>query len=222
MVKIKKTLDTIILRDRYVTIFTYVLSCIGIAIYVPWLFVSLFFAEKYFWSWIVGILATIIFLNIALISATLILYQIWIAPFRMMWSIWRESEKVLTLIKKGEWNIWSINEILNNIELIRRILKKFLFMKQLLWFFLTRHTNYALNIYVETTYIEILTLLTDLQNDLKLRMDERQKILESAKSEVMKNIQWTTELNKVSELQRTRLDRQIEQFEALQRVLMKV
>lgn len=64
--------------------------------------------------------------------------------------------------------------------------------------------------------------LTKVRYDLNLRLAEQQKTLESAKSEVEKNIQWTTALEQVSEVQKLRLDRQIEQFEELQRVLVKV
>lgn len=69
------------------------------------------------------------------------------------------------------------------------------------------------------SYIEI---IHNLSNSLKYYTSEQQKTLEQAKSEVEKNITWTTELNQVSELQRVRLDRQIEQFEELQRILVKV
>ncbi len=67
-----------------------------------------------------------------------------------------------------------------------------------------------------------LAFLFNLKSDLTLNLSEQQEILESAKSEVEKNIHWTTELDQVSELQRARLDRQIEQFEELQRVLVKI
>lgn len=67
-----------------------------------------------------------------------------------------------------------------------------------------------------------LYILTDLRSDLTIRIQEQQSTLESAKSEVEKNIAWTTELNQVSELQRVRLDKQIEQFEELQRVLVRI
>jgi hypothetical protein len=65
-------------------------------------------------------------------------------------------------------------------------------------------------------------ILTDLRSDLNIRLTEQQMVLESAKSEVDSNIKWTTELEQVSELQKIRLDKQIEQFEELQRVLVKV
>jgi len=77
----------------------------------------------------------------------------------------------------------------------------------------------------ETTQIcllEIYRIIIELKNHLINELVNQQTTLESAKSEVEKNIKWTTELNQVSELQRTRLDRQIEQFEELQRVLVKV
>lgn len=76
-------------------------------------------------------------------------------------------------------------------------------------------------LYINESFI-IYELLRDLRSDLSIRLTEQQKTLEQAKSEVEKNIKWTTELNQVSELQRARLDRQIEQFEELQRVLVKV
>ncbi len=75
---------------------------------------------------------------------------------------------------------------------------------------------------VENQLNNILGILNDLRSDLTNRLNEQQEILESAKSEVSKNIQWTTELDQVSELQRMRLDKQIEQFEELQSVLVKV
>lgn len=68
----------------------------------------------------------------------------------------------------------------------------------------------------------IYTILKDLHSDLSIRLAKQQKVLESAKWEVEKNIKWTTDLNQVSELQKARLDKQIEQFEELQRVLVKV
>ncbi len=68
----------------------------------------------------------------------------------------------------------------------------------------------------------IIINLTDLRSDLATRLAEQQQILEWAKSEVEKNITGTPELLAVSEAQKIRLDRQIEQFEELQRVLVKV
>ncbi|MDD2693949.1 MAG: hypothetical protein PHY14_03375 [Candidatus Gracilibacteria bacterium] len=68
----------------------------------------------------------------------------------------------------------------------------------------------------------ILHVLSNLRSDLQLRLEEQQKTLEQAKSEVEQNIHGTIELEQISELQQARLDKQIEQFEELQRVLVKV
>ncbi len=65
-------------------------------------------------------------------------------------------------------------------------------------------------------------LLTDLRSDLSIQLTEQQQSVRLAKLEVEKNIQWSTELEHISELQITRLDKQIERFEELQRVLIKV
>ncbi len=65
-------------------------------------------------------------------------------------------------------------------------------------------------------------LMQDLRNDLKSNIVEKVEILMQAKSEVSANIQWTPELLAVSEAQKIGLDRQIEQFEELQRVLVRM
>jgi hypothetical protein len=62
----------------------------------------------------------------------------------------------------------------------------------------------------------------NLRSDLATRLTEQRSTLESAKTEVEKNITGTPELLAVSEAQQLRLDRQIEQFEELQRVLVRV
>lgn len=67
----------------------------------------------------------------------------------------------------------------------------------------------------------IIWLLSDLRSDLSIRLAEQQSLLESAKWEVEKNITGTTELESISELQKIRLDKQIEQFEELQKVLIR-
>lgn len=71
--------------------------------------------------------------------------------------------------------------------------------------------------------IEFLVIfLRKLSIDLQDQVTKQKQTLEQAKSEVEKNIQWTGELAQVSDLQKARLDRQIEQFEELQRILVKV
>lgn len=67
-----------------------------------------------------------------------------------------------------------------------------------------------------------LKILNDLKIDFITEIEKKVTELQSAKSETTSNISWTPELSKVSDLQKARLDRQIEQFEELQRVLVKV
>ncbi|MBP9779863.1 hypothetical protein KBD33_04570 [Candidatus Gracilibacteria bacterium] len=67
----------------------------------------------------------------------------------------------------------------------------------------------------------IIGLLSDLRSDLSIRLTEQRSLLESAKGDVKKHIQGTTELESISELQKIRLDKQIEQFEELQKILIR-
>ncbi len=67
-----------------------------------------------------------------------------------------------------------------------------------------------------------LQIIYHLKENLNSRLTEQVKEIEISKVEVERNLRWTNALEQVSELQKARLDRQIEQFEELQRVLMKV
>lgn len=79
-----------------------------------------------------------------------------------------------------------------------------------------------INMYLQKNISDLMNFLIDLRSDLASRLTEQRQILESAKTEVEENITGTPELIAVSELQKTRLDRQIEQLEELQRVLVRV
>lgn len=132
-------------------------------------------------------------------------------------------------IQKTIIKLWS--EVINYDELDAILIKTYRIYniyRRVLWRKSLIKLMYGEKIFL--VYMEIITgiseffykILTDLRSDLSIRLAEQQQSLESARSEVEKNIAWTTELNQVSELQRARLDRQIEQFEELQRVLVKV
>ncbi len=66
-----------------------------------------------------------------------------------------------------------------------------------------------------------LVVLRDIYDDMKIGLKKKRYLLLGAKSS-LSSVSWTPELTQVSEIQRTRLDRQIEQFEALQRILTKI
>ena len=63
-------------------------------------------------------------------------------------------------------------------------------------------------------------ILIELRSDLQFQLREQQKTLEWAKLEIEKYLVGSQEILKVSELQKIRLDRQIEQFEKLQQRLI--
>lgn len=62
----------------------------------------------------------------------------------------------------------------------------------------------------------------NIKGDLSENIYSIQESLISAKSDVAKNITGTPDLMKVSELQQARLDSQIQEFEKLQKILVKV
>lgn len=65
-------------------------------------------------------------------------------------------------------------------------------------------------------------ILSDLRSDISIHLLEQQSLLHSAKSDLTKNLTWTPELLAVSEAQKLRLDRQISQFEELQKKLARM
>ncbi len=162
---------------------------------------------------------------IGMYSPFILLYWIWyyikfIASFyeKIFDSIYEMNLRIL----KQASTINTINEILEICNNIYWLINKVKFYRYILYFLYGHDSIYYLNtiLGIEMKWLNL--VLTDLRSDVSIRLTEQQQSLESAKSEVEKNIQWTTELESVSGLQRARLDRQIEQFEELQRVLVKV
>ena len=64
------------------------------------------------------------------------------------------------------------------------------------------------------------TFIEDIR--IKNNLNSNTLLLELAKIEIESAFNWAPEFEKVSELQKNRLDRQIEQFKELQRVLVKI
>ncbi len=115
-----------------------------------------------------------------------------------------------------------INTIFLKLENIQRTFQKVQIYQKLTEFLLSNKWRIMLKNEIQKELQYFINYILNLRSDLTTRLTEQKNILESAKSEVSKNIQWTTELDQVSELQKIRLDKQIEQFEELQRVLVKV
>ncbi|MBP9779864.1 hypothetical protein KBD33_04575 [Candidatus Gracilibacteria bacterium] len=85
--------------------------------------------------------------------------------------------------------------------------------------------------FLQNELLFLVNYISDLRSDLSIRLAEQKNLLEGAKGEVEKIEQTPlpplsggleTGLMQVSELQKSRLDKQIKQFEELQRVLVKV
>ncbi len=154
-----------------------------------------------------------------------------ILPIGLIWNKWLRDymykrlevigtnlEYLETLPTKSD----SIEIILKRLELIHIAIIDIQFRKKFIKLFYSKRVEELYELLLTLVSAFSLKHLIHLRSDLQTRLTEQQKSLEWAKAEVEKNIQWTTELNQVSELQKARLDRQIEQFEELQRVLVKM
>lgn len=117
-------------------------------------------------------------------------------------------------------NIEEILDVSNRIHTIQTGIGKWKIWTHL-FFFIRGISKKLKNLWILESKFLYQSLIS-IQGKLHEEIIHQQSILESTKTEVEQNIHWTTELEQVSELQKARLDRQIEQFEELQRVLVKV
>ena len=161
---------------------------------------------------------------------TIIVFPLLLVPLVIIPSIkslllnWilKKISSIYSLFAKIHKTNQSITEIIEYNQYILEIYNSMTtFLKRRRLFFSIRfHEN--VSILFNNEFTNFIWLLDNLRSDLATRLTEQRQILEWAKSEVERNITGTPELLAVSELQKTRLDRQIEQFEELQRVLVRV
>lgn len=145
-----------------------------------------------------------------------------IGPFIMMFLIhklqtikyYKWIQELYRLSKWTEKRVEDFNEILMLLKKLKKILDKK--WNKLVWLWVTELEIRA------NQYKYFILLLDNLKSDLVRKIRDMGKTIESASYSLSTHIHWTDELNQVSELQRQRLDKQIEQFEDLQRVLVKV
>ena len=116
---------------------------------------------------------------------------------------------------------YSIDEILDKNNLILLFVKKLSSLNNRSFLF-NKGAQDMIQELSESTPKVMLDIIYHLKSQLIEHIAKQQQILESAKTEVEQNITGTPELLAVSEAQQVRLDRQIEQFEELQRVLVRV
>ncbi|MBP9779862.1 hypothetical protein KBD33_04565 [Candidatus Gracilibacteria bacterium] len=122
----------------------------------------------------------------------------------------------------------NIEDTLSGFSLINKNISNIILWKKLSHWALFYRENGGkeigekINKFLEIESQYILDLLGNIKSDLRDHIEEKQNLLESAKYEVESHITGTIELESVSELQKDRLEKQIEQFEELQRVLVSV
>lgn len=134
----------------------------------------------------------------------------------------RELIKASRIFEVSKNIIDPVDGILKNTQYIHKLISTIRNINRFMLFFGEKQIIIQINEFLRSDIQSLLKFLDNLRSDLQIRLTEQQNILESAKSDVSKNIHWTSELDHVSELQKIRLDRQIEQFEELQRVLVKI
>ncbi len=117
--------------------------------------------------------------------------------------------------------ITHLDEMLDKLDKLFRDLKKIIFLRRLLWWILRKESEKALDLYFEIIQDEAYRFLIDLRSDIIFHLKTEQRKLKKAKWEIELKISGATHLENVSELQKARLDRQIEQFKELQKVLIK-
>jgi hypothetical protein len=121
----------------------------------------------------------------------------------------------------------SIEETLSGFHLIyKNIITIFRWKKMIHWALFYREKGWKViweNIdhFLEMEITYIYQLLSNLRSDLYLHIENTQWVLKSSKDEIESATTWTNEFESISELQRARLDKQIEQFEKLQKILMR-
>lgn len=190
---------------------------------IPFIFFGIVFIWKFWWTvgWDIFILLIVIFWQFILYVFIATWMNLLYSPIE--WSITKIIGNITILHEKIEENITSIqviDEILDKLEDIARLYTDLSWISKWRWY-LDDNDIIELRKLTKESLQWLIPVLTDLRSDLQIRLREQQQSLEKAKSEVEQTIKWSTELEQVSELQQARLDRQIAQFEELQRVLVK-
>ena len=133
---------------------------------------------------------------------------------RMMKSYFRTKnilnklEEIFILNKEADKDIKNITSQITIIDSIIDSLKQ-------IW-------GKKFSLYFPMTLSNIFELIRQSQNDLIEKIEEHILWIKLAQTDLSKNLSWNDELSQMVRLQKSRLDRQIEQFEELQRTLIKI
>ena len=148
-----------------------------------------------------------------------------VSKYRQLGKTQNYYEDMITLIinlqVSLEWEL-SLNEILNLVEIIHSNITNIRGRKILLQIFLKRwKVRNSLNDSFLLISRYILWVLEAIQKNLINKIESEKEKLENTKNSM--DLKWgIRSLSHISALQQTHLDKQIEQFEELQRVLVKV
>ena len=181
--------------------------------------------EKYLSDWTIRLLGLLIDIGIFwLICSPLFLVVSFITgKYEVSLYAWLEKIKTdLHLLYKESWNYDSLNTILAKINDINILYGKILKHSSILKIFYPKNTFISYRNFLNSVAIFLKIVLHDSNEDLQKVVKEVSKSLEWAKSEVAQNIIGTTLLDETSKLQQLRLEKQIEEFEKLEKILIKI
>lgn len=115
-----------------------------------------------------------------------------------------------------------IQDILHHLEMLEIIAGRIIASQKSIYIrILDRFMTSPISANLSSRLYRLLHVLRSLQKDLITKIDTKKKIVLQAQ-DGLSQLQWNTSLIDDSELQQARLERQIEQFEELQKVLVKI
>lgn len=139
-------------------------------------------------------------------------------PFR---ALPNNTLKIYKIFQETPFSVEKIDTIIALIDSTRQeVISLHKFEK--FWFLFSQKSRINIIELKSLIFPIIYAILRDLQKDIFHHTEVQISKLQKAKSTVEQNITGTIELEQVSELQKARLNSQIEQFEELQRVLVRV
>ena len=184
------------------------LGLLGFIIVVP---VGFYLAWELWFPEYIAIGLPIIFVFLLALCLLLINDTLWNRTIKKYGSIRNYHDNLLESLMKSD----SIESVLQRTQEAQKLLRgtKELFKK---------HQNTILEDFINKEIQFILIVLHDLKWDIFDKMTAQKLTIEETKNLLQENIKGTPELDAMSSSQQSRLDQQIEQFEELQRVLVKV
>lgn len=154
----------------------------------------------------------------------IIAFWFYYSRYKTRIELWQLQKWLLKVTEnKKDYEKENLDEILLDVEEIHTFTKQtFITKKRFYIKIMNVFLSGWMNIYINWHIDKLLGVLKNIQKNLIDHLNEQKSILQSAKSEVDKNLTGNPELLAVSEAQKLRLDRQIEQFEELQKRLVKI